>query len=441
MAAAQHESPPRQVSFWVAAFPAIAASFCDYFGLGVLGPLLPRWAEDNGVDALWVGFINTSQFLGVLLGSFFMGRMSDFVGRKRTVLVTLLGDTVFFTLSGVVPNEVSLLVVRFFAGLFTPLVPSVAWITDASMGDTILRSKYMGIWALSMSVAFLLGTAVGGVAGVGGWLWANATSGGLALLGLVYIYFTPAPMQHQQLEPEGVKRTMQSPEFKLLAVLNVAIGIHFTGALVMAGLILVYELEASQFQTAGMFVITGALHMVVNIGVLPNVIKRYGTPLPALTVSAASVAVVHVVLCLKESYRNLYAASILLAVSTVSTPIFMVGANIIAPQYAERYGKNARGTILGASRMCFNFGQVLGPVLAAGVFEADFRLYFVVMIILYAATYIPWRFVHLKAQEETAETRDGKGEVEEASFAESKPGKAAVAPVAGDTTADAKSAD
>lgn len=82
--------------FYVAVVPAILAGGCDYFGLGVISPLLPYYVRSLGEDEIWIGAVQTAQYCGVICGSIILGRAADTFGRRITMAVALMGDVVFF---------------------------------------------------------------------------------------------------------------------------------------------------------------------------------------------------------------------------------------------------------------------------------------------------------------------------------------------------------
>jgi MFS family permease len=107
------------------------AAFADYFGLGAISPILPFFVDQftpGSQDA--TGHILSFQYGGVILGSLLAGAVSDRIGRRNTLLIMLAGDVVFFTLTGFADDLggiYAMMAIRFFAGLFTPLAPCIAW--------------------------------------------------------------------------------------------------------------------------------------------------------------------------------------------------------------------------------------------------------------------------------------------------------------------------
>jgi MFS family permease len=121
---------------------AVVSVFADYLGLAMLTPSLPFYLSEKGLTdseiPFWNGAITTAQFAAIVIGNVFWGRFCDRTSSWRALQVAMLGDTVFFALSAGAPfglrgapsAGIMLAVVRFFAGLFTPLVSAVLYIFD-----------------------------------------------------------------------------------------------------------------------------------------------------------------------------------------------------------------------------------------------------------------------------------------------------------------------
>ena len=114
--------------------PAILSGGADYFGLGLIAPLLPFWLEERNYDVKYIGWIQSAQYFGVILGSVFFGRISDKYGRRCAILIALGGDIILFAWTGFVSSAIVLMVTRFLVGCFTPLVSTISWIIDAGQG-------------------------------------------------------------------------------------------------------------------------------------------------------------------------------------------------------------------------------------------------------------------------------------------------------------------
>ena len=385
-------SPPTPLR---GAMPGIMAGAADYFGLGLISPLLPYWLEDKGEPETYVGYIQTAQYLGVIVGSIVLGRLCDLYGRKPTMLLALSGDVVFFMSTGFCPNANWLMVNRFVAGMFTPLVISIAWVNDVGRGDLKATGKMMSAWAVCMSTSFMAGGLVGGALGSERWVFGHALCSFMALVAFIYITHIPEPPRADaQVKPEGLDRVLKSREYRAICGVQFMVGLTFTGTIVISTLITAVILELSSLETACVFASVALFHLLENLVLMPMVINRFGNSLPAMDVSVVTSAVFYALLSFEFAYESVFLSTFFVVCASSIVPVIMTSNNIIAASYATRYSKNAKGTALGISRLCFNVGQMLGPVVAVVLYDVDVRVFFVTFIGLTLISYCPWRYLH-----------------------------------------------
>ena len=113
-------SAARGVLLSPAVVPHVAV-FIDFFGLGIIIPLLPFHVEAQGSTSMWVGGIITGQYIGVVFGSAIFGKLSDRLGKQLVLRIIMALDVGLFILSGLVQTVGPLLLVRFLTGLSTPI--------------------------------------------------------------------------------------------------------------------------------------------------------------------------------------------------------------------------------------------------------------------------------------------------------------------------------
>lgn len=82
----------------------------------LLGFALPSIREEFGISAAQAGLIATSTFAGMLVGAWFWGTISDYIGRRTGFQLTVLIFAVFGLLSAFAPGWEWLAVLRFVTG-------------------------------------------------------------------------------------------------------------------------------------------------------------------------------------------------------------------------------------------------------------------------------------------------------------------------------------
>jgi len=135
--------------------------FIDLLGFGMVLPLLPVWAER----------LTASKYLIILLGSAYSlaqfvfapvwGRLSDAVGRRPVLLVSLGGGGLAYLLMAFADSLAMLYAARFLQGLFTAggLAAAPALIADVTSDEE--RSRGMGLIGAAFGLGFIFGPAFG----------------------------------------------------------------------------------------------------------------------------------------------------------------------------------------------------------------------------------------------------------------------------------------
>ena len=137
----------------------------DFLGYSILIPVLPTFAKENlGVDAFGIGLITSFYALGLVLFLPLWGWISDRIGRRPVLLVSLLGTAVSFVLLAIAHSLAMALFARFLGGFFGASIGTAqAAMTDLT--DESSRAQGMGVIGAASGIGVVLGTALGGLLG------------------------------------------------------------------------------------------------------------------------------------------------------------------------------------------------------------------------------------------------------------------------------------
>jgi MFS family permease len=136
----------------------------DFIGFSILIPVLPRFEQTLGIDAFHIGLITALYALGLVLFLPLWGWISDRVGRRPVLLVSLLGTAFSFVLLALADTLTTVLIARFLGGFFGASIGTAqAYMTDLTDEDS--RAQGMGVIGAASGVGIVLGTALGGVLG------------------------------------------------------------------------------------------------------------------------------------------------------------------------------------------------------------------------------------------------------------------------------------
>jgi MFS transporter, DHA1 family, tetracycline resistance protein len=162
--------------FFIKAAPLFFVIAIDSMGLGILFPILSSMIIDVHSQFLpaATSLFNRELLYGMIIGIYMLcwffgaamlGDLSDIVGRKKSLLVCLLGAVVGYVLSGVaieLHSIVLLIAGRVIAGFTAGSQPiAQAAVVDLSTEET--KARNIGYILLAVSLGFVLGPLLGGV--------------------------------------------------------------------------------------------------------------------------------------------------------------------------------------------------------------------------------------------------------------------------------------
>jgi predicted MFS family arabinose efflux permease len=136
--------------------------FVDILGFGLVIPLLARYARELGAHDAVIGLLSTG-FSGMqLVFAPMWGRLSDRIGRRPVLLVSIAMTSVAYLASALAPNFWFLLAARLFAGIATAnFAIAQAFVADVTRPED--RARGMGVLGAAFGLGFVVGPAAGGL--------------------------------------------------------------------------------------------------------------------------------------------------------------------------------------------------------------------------------------------------------------------------------------
>lgn len=359
--------------------------FIDLLGFGIVLPLLPYYAHDFGANAFGVGALLAIYSLMQLFFSPLWGRLSDRIGRRPVLMLSLFGSALGLTAFGSAyplarllspehwqPLALALLFVsRAFSGVMAATISiAQAYITDATTPEN--RAKGMGIIGAAFGLGFLFGPALGGVFAHVGAGYSEALryglpayiAAGIALLNLLFATFKlPESLPEDQRGQEQVRGV----SFKRLAAAAQVPGlgrlmlIYFLTIFAFATMEATFPLltmdhfKFTEVQNGYVFAYIGVLVVLLQGGLVGRLAKRFGER--ALIIAGA--------LSLAVALALLPFAPTVGVMLLVLVPL-AVGNGLCNPNLTSLISKTAeagaKGATLGAGQSMAALGRVLGPL-------------------------------------------------------------------------------
>ena len=117
------------------------------------------------------GIISTAGLLGWAFGGFTFGIIADYIGRVRTLALSILIFSVFTALQGFAQDPLQFGIFRFFAGVGTgaEIIVGIPFVAEAFAESN--RARVLGIMMTGGAVGTLIAAQIYGLIGVYGWRW------------------------------------------------------------------------------------------------------------------------------------------------------------------------------------------------------------------------------------------------------------------------------
>src|SRR3954470_14798234 len=138
----------------------------DLVGFGIVLPLLPLYASRFHASPATVGALFASFSVAQLVLAPVWGRVSDRIGRKPVLVLSLFGTAAGTLLTGLAGSLALLFVGRIVDGVSGASV-SVAHAAVADVATPAERPRLFGLLGAAFGVGFVAGPAIGALAALG----------------------------------------------------------------------------------------------------------------------------------------------------------------------------------------------------------------------------------------------------------------------------------
>ncbi len=145
-----------------ALYVLLAVVFVNIAGFGVIIPLLPFYAKSFGAPD-WQVFV---LFAAYSVGNFFAeplwGRLSDRIGRRPVLMITIFGNALTYVMLAFAPNLWIACLIRLTGGVLTGNISTIqGYMADVTPPDR--RAGQLGLMGAAFSLGFMTGPSIGGL--------------------------------------------------------------------------------------------------------------------------------------------------------------------------------------------------------------------------------------------------------------------------------------
>ena len=334
--------------------------FVDLIGFGMIIPILPLYAKNFQAEEWQIGLLLGCYSFMQFLASPVLGYISDRIGRKPVLLVSLVGSAIGYAVMASAQSLTMLFIARIIAGICGASVgTAAAYIADITPPEN--RSRRMGLIGAAFGVGFVLGPAIGGILShfwTVGPFWFGA---GLAFANAIAVLLIlPEPEKHVKRAEAAIPAGADVVERTDLSGIPILVVTYFVAIAGFAIVTMIYpqvldrRFSLTPAQISMVFVFLGLVGAFIQGGAIGRMAKRFGDYKLAgvgLLLMAISMVVMpfahNMVLFLVFTFG-------LAAGNSLAQPTLMAMASRLA-------ASSAQGRVIGTVQSAGSLGRVVGP--------------------------------------------------------------------------------
>ena len=346
-------------------------------GFGLVLPTFLFYAQNLGATTAIATVIIATYSMGQFIATPLWGRLSDRIGRKPVLLISIFCQSICFMALALAPNLWMLALARFMGGIVSGNISTaMAYVSDSTNEEK--RAKWLGYIGASVSIGFMTGPAIGGLLGGQDASSANLFYPGIVaasiafMTGIIAIFFLK-----ESLKPEH-RNSNTNKKSSLLKNWGLVFKRPVLAEIVLLGFLMMF--------------VTGTFETIFPLW---TEARFYWGPMQVgysmtyigLTVTLVQVFVVGRVVPLLGEVNVIrlafigYSIGLFIMAQASSWVVMMVGLTFSASSGAtfgtaassfvsKVAGDNEKGFVLGVYQSCGWLGRISGPLAVGVVFSA-----------------------------------------------------------------------
>ena len=345
--------------------------FIDLIGFGMVIPFLPFYAREYGASGVMVGAVVGIYSIMQFFFAPIWGRLSDRIGRRPVILISLTASCLGYLLFGIAHSLVLLFASRIIAGAGGANIGTAqAYIADTTTPEN--RAKGMGLIGAAFGLGFILGPPLSGILsqvgvhhGLHGNLLPGLAASGLSLVALTIALFvlgeskSPDTAIRSGIPPQFDRRVWS--EMAHQTMLAAIMGALFLTLLSVAGMETSVTLHArdrfhfTQLDMAYFFLFMGVIVAGIQGGLIGRLARALGER-TLVSIGAASFTVGLGMVPFVYSVPMLYVVAFFIA----------IGQGLCYPSLTSLVTKasksNEHGSMLGLATGVGSLARFIGPI-------------------------------------------------------------------------------
>ncbi len=351
-------------------------TFIGMMGFGIILPLFPFYAERLGAGPEVITLTMAAFSLGQFIAAPIWGQLSDSIGRKQTLVITLFGSGISYLILAYAPNLEVVILSRILSGLMAGNIAiAFAYVSDITTDEN--RSAGLGKVSAGLGLGFMTGPAIGGLLAGNNVENANYLLTALSAAAINFIamfaalFFLKESLDDANRKPfEGLSKIIELDTFqpsKIILPLVICGLIFYTSMSIMESIFPLWANDIFIFgpsKIGAVFFILGFIAVIIQGGLIG--------PLTSLFGEKKLIQIAALFLMLGLGLIGSAANTIVLWSGLL---FFGLGTSMFNPSISSLISKSAnpqeRGKFLGQYQSACSMGRVVGPSIS-GVIYSNF---------------------------------------------------------------------
>ncbi|TXB70219.1 MFS transporter [Phaeodactylibacter luteus] len=353
--------------------------FIDLLGFGLIIPILPIYANELGASGAEIGLVAASfSFMQFLIAPFW-GNLSDRMGRKPILLISILITGIGYLVFAHAATLSLLFLARIVAGIGSANISAAqAYISDITPPDK--RARAFGIIGAAFGLGFIFGPPLGGflksaygIASVG------YTAAAFCGANLLMAYFLLGESLKEPRKAAGplfenpladYRYGLGKPVIGELLTINFIFIAAFSLMTVSVALLWEEHYGLSEAQVGYTFAFLGVVTAIVQGGLVGWASRTFGDR--KLLVAG------YVLMFVGLTALPFIPVSLFIPLELLAIVVIALGNGALTPTItsllSKAAGEGEQGRILGLGQSVSSLGRVIGPFLGGWLYGLHYQL-------------------------------------------------------------------
>jgi DHA1 family tetracycline resistance protein-like MFS transporter len=337
----------------------------DLIGFGIMIPVLPFYAREFGASGTTLGLLFTVFAAAQFVCAPAWGRLSDRIGRRRVMLLTIAGTALSLLALGLAGSLAWIFLARAAGGAFAANIGvASAYISDVTSEQE--RTRWMGMLGACFGVGFVLGPAIGGALAPFGYAVPMLAAAGLAGANLVHAALSlREPATHRrEAAPARPGEALRAPLIRRICLTNFLFSLGVAQLETVFAFFMGDRFGYDAREVAVLLIAMAVLMGAIQAGAIKRLAARWSERWLA-TAGSLLLAAGFLWLPQAASVALLLAPLALCAVGrAILQPALMSMASLAAPV-------SQRGSVMGTFQASASLARVLGPLAAGWLYDRE----------------------------------------------------------------------